>query len=160
MQQGRLAAANIEALLNGYPAKPFHYFDKGSMATIGKARAVAQVFPTIFKHLHLTGLMAWFAWLFVHLTFLIGFRNKVGVVFRKSAQAEACEKELKIQSHCCLRRSCLWTADAGRCCGRVSRPQRPCYAMPVFSTTGPGCSCRGQTAAALSAASASQPCRA
>ena len=84
MQQGRHAAANIEAMLQGGAARPFCYFDKGSMATIGKARAVAQVFPTIFKHLHLTGLMAWFAWLFVHLTFLIGFRNKVGVLFEWS----------------------------------------------------------------------------
>lgn len=84
MQQGKCAAANVLALLRGYPTQPFHYFDKGSMATIGKARAVAQVFPTIFKKLHLTGLLAWFAWLFVHLTFLIGFRNKVGVLFEWS----------------------------------------------------------------------------
>jgi len=51
------------------------------MATIGKARAVAEIFPTIFKKVHFSGLMAWFAWLFVHLTFLIGFRNKIGVLF-------------------------------------------------------------------------------
>ena len=81
MQQGRQAAANIKKLIIGHPSRPFRYFDKGSMATIGKARAVAQVFPTIFKNVHLTGLIAWIAWLVVHLTFLIGFRNKVGVLF-------------------------------------------------------------------------------
>ena len=81
MQAGRHAAANVEALLAGHPTRPFRYFDKGSMATIGKARAVAEIFPTIFKHVHFSGLLAWFAWLFVHLTFLIGFRNKVGVLF-------------------------------------------------------------------------------
>ncbi len=81
MQQGRQAAANIEAMVKGYPGSAFRYFDKGSMATIGKARAVAQIFPTIFKNVHLSGLLAWMAWLLVHLTFLIGFRNKVGVLF-------------------------------------------------------------------------------
>ena len=84
MQQGKHAVTNIQAMLKGYPTSPFHYFDKGIMATIGKARAVAEVFPTIFKKLHFTGLMAWFAWLFVHLAFLIGFRNKVGVLFEWS----------------------------------------------------------------------------
>ncbi len=81
MQQGRHAAANVMALIAGHPSRPFYYFDKGSMATIGKARAVAEFFPTIFKHVHLSGLLAWFAWLLVHLTFLIGFRNKMGVLF-------------------------------------------------------------------------------
>ena len=81
MQEGRLAAANIQALVDGQTTRSFRYFDKGSMATIGKARAVAEVFPTIFKKVHFSGLLAWFSWLFVHLIFLIGFRNKVGVLF-------------------------------------------------------------------------------
>ncbi len=79
MQQGRHAAANIIEQIAGRPVRLFHYFDKGSMATIGRAKAVAQVFPTIFKKFHLNGLLAWFAWLFIHLMYLVGFRNKLGV---------------------------------------------------------------------------------
>jgi NADH dehydrogenase len=51
---------------------PFHYHDKGSLATIGRAAAVAQ-----FGKIHISGFMAWMAWLFVHILFLIGFRNRV-----------------------------------------------------------------------------------
>ena len=51
---------------------PFHYFDKGSLATIGRAAAVAQ-----FGKVHISGFMAWLAWLFVHILFLIGFRNRI-----------------------------------------------------------------------------------
>ncbi len=51
---------------------PFHYFDKGSLATIGRAAAVAQ-----FGKIHISGFMAWLAWLFVHILFLIGFQNRV-----------------------------------------------------------------------------------
>jgi NADH dehydrogenase len=54
---------------------PFQYFDKGTMATIGKARAVAQIGKTTF-----TGFIAWLSWLFIHVMLLIGFRNKVAVI--------------------------------------------------------------------------------
>jgi NADH dehydrogenase len=54
---------------------PFRYWDKGSMATIGRSAAVAQL-----RDFHLTGFTAWLAWLFVHLLFLIGFRNKISVL--------------------------------------------------------------------------------
>jgi hypothetical protein len=50
----------------------FHYWDKGSLATIGRAAAVAQ-----FGKIHISGFMAWLAWLFVHILFLIGFRNRL-----------------------------------------------------------------------------------
>src|SRR5208282_505948 len=56
---------------------PFHYFDKGSLATIGRAAAVAQ-----FGKIHISGFMAWLAWLFVHIFFLIGFRNRVLVLIQ------------------------------------------------------------------------------
>ena len=72
MQQGRHAARNILASINGSPMKPFHYLDKGSMATIGRHAAVADV-----RGFRITGFTAWLAWLFVHLVFLIGFRNRV-----------------------------------------------------------------------------------
>ena len=52
--------------------QPFHYFDKGSLATIGRAAAIAQ-----FGKIHISGFMAWLAWLFVHILFLIGFQNRV-----------------------------------------------------------------------------------
>jgi NADH dehydrogenase len=66
-----------EAALSGTstkpaPRKPFHYFDKGSLATIGRAAAVAQ-----FGKIHISGFMAWLSWLFVHIFFLIGFRNRL-----------------------------------------------------------------------------------
>jgi len=54
------------------PRPAFHYYDKGSLATIGRAAAVAQ-----FGKIHISGFMAWLAWLFVHILFLIGFRNRV-----------------------------------------------------------------------------------
>jgi NADH dehydrogenase len=54
------------------PRKPFHYYDKGSLATIGRAAAMAE-----FGKVHISGFIAWLAWLFIHIWFLIGFRNRV-----------------------------------------------------------------------------------
>jgi NADH dehydrogenase len=54
------------------PRPPFHYFDKGSLATIGRSAAIAQ-----FGKIHISGFLAWLAWLFVHILFLIGFQNRV-----------------------------------------------------------------------------------
>jgi NADH dehydrogenase len=54
------------------PRRPFHYFDKGSLATIGRAAAVAQ-----FGKIHISGYIAWLAWLFIHILFLIGFQNRL-----------------------------------------------------------------------------------
>jgi NADH dehydrogenase len=76
IQQGQAVAANVRRHLAGLPTRPFRYRDKGSMATIGRAAAVAVVGP-----LHLHGLPAWLAWLFVHILFLIGFRNRFLVLF-------------------------------------------------------------------------------
>ena len=80
MQMARHAARTIEDEL-GSPGtvrrEPFVYFDKGSMATIGRSAAVAEV-----KGLQFDGLLAWLAWLFVHLMFLIGFRNKIAVLLQ------------------------------------------------------------------------------
>lgn len=71
-QQGKLVAENIGRLMNKQPMKPFHYFDKGSMATIGRNRAVVDT--KIFKT---QGFIAWYIWMFVHLMSITGFRNKV-----------------------------------------------------------------------------------
>jgi NADH dehydrogenase len=77
MQQGRLAARNILAMIDGHKPQRFYYWDKGSMATIGRHKAVADL-----KLVHLSGLPAWLAWLFVHLIFLVGFRNRLLVLFQ------------------------------------------------------------------------------
>ncbi|MGZ6261043.1 MAG: NAD(P)/FAD-dependent oxidoreductase, partial [Candidatus Limnocylindrales bacterium] len=77
MQQGRHAARVVRDRLGGREPKPFRYIDKGNLATIGRARAVADV-----KGVHLSGLIAWDAWLVVHLWYLIGFQNRVLVVIR------------------------------------------------------------------------------
>jgi NADH dehydrogenase len=77
MQQGRHAARVVADRLAGRDAKPFHYTDKGNLATIGRARAVADV-----KGVHLSGFLAWVTWLVVHLWYLIGFQNRLLVVIR------------------------------------------------------------------------------
>ncbi|MCK9518464.1 MAG: NAD(P)/FAD-dependent oxidoreductase [Dehalococcoidia bacterium] len=75
MQEGRSVAENILRSIAGLPLKPFHYRDKGSMATIGKNAAVAQLGP-----LHLKGFIGWVTWLIVHLYYIIGFRNRLAVL--------------------------------------------------------------------------------
>jgi len=77
MQQGRYVAHQIAADLAGHPRKNFHYVDKGSLATIGRAAAIAQ-----FGKLHISGFIAWLSWLFIHIFFLIGFRNRIAVLFQ------------------------------------------------------------------------------
>jgi NADH dehydrogenase len=78
IQMGRHAAAMIGQDLRRQPRKPFHYFDKGDMATIGRKAAVAKVvWP--FKA-HWGGFLAWITWLVVHIYFLIGFRNRIAVL--------------------------------------------------------------------------------
>lgn len=74
MQAGKHAAKNILRQVRGEKSTPWNYFDKGSMATIGRNAAVAEIGPV-----KLSGLIAWFAWVFVHLAFLIGFRNRSAV---------------------------------------------------------------------------------
>src|SRR6185369_10850023 len=75
MQQGKHAAKNIGADVKGESRKPFHYWDKGTMATIGRAAAVADL-----GKFHFSGFLAWLMWLFVHLMFLVGFRNRLLVM--------------------------------------------------------------------------------
>ncbi len=76
MQQGVHLAKNLKRMLAGQQMTPFDYFDKGSLAIIGRARAVADLPGKI----NLGGIIAWFAWLFVHIYYLIGFRNKLVVL--------------------------------------------------------------------------------
>ncbi|MBL8919864.1 MAG: NAD(P)/FAD-dependent oxidoreductase [Myxococcaceae bacterium] len=77
VQQGRHVATTIHAQLSGRPRQPFEYVDKGIMATVGRASGIAQSGP-----LRLSGMLGWLAWLFIHILFLIGFRNRVLVLFQ------------------------------------------------------------------------------
>ena len=77
IQEGRAVAKTIARDLRNQPRKHFHYVDKGSLATIGRAAAVAQ-----FRGLHISGYLAWLGWLFVHIFFLIGFRNRLIVLIQ------------------------------------------------------------------------------
>ena len=75
MQMGTLTAKNILADLKGEPRKNFRYIDKGTMATIGRSKAIADV-----QGFHFKGFIAWTMWLFLHVFFLIGFRNRIYVL--------------------------------------------------------------------------------
>ena len=77
MQEGRYAAKLVRGRLRGRDVGPFHYRDKGNLATIGRAAAVADL------HLvRLSGFVAWVAWLLIHLYYLIGFQNRLLVLIR------------------------------------------------------------------------------
>jgi NADH dehydrogenase len=80
MQQGRYAARVVRQRLQGRSSRPFRYLDKGNLATIGKAKAVADL-----HGVELSGFIAWLTWLFVHLFYLIGVQNRLVVFTRWSA---------------------------------------------------------------------------
>jgi NADH dehydrogenase len=77
MQQGRHAAHNVLGMIEGRKPQRFWYWNKGSMATISRNKAVADL-----NFVHFSGLPAWLAWLFVHIIFLVGFRNRLAVLFQ------------------------------------------------------------------------------
>jgi NADH dehydrogenase len=78
MQQGRYVARLLKAKLKGKSLdKPFHYLDKGNLATIGRSFAIAQI-----GGLRFSGLFAWIVWLVVHIYYLIGFRNRLVVIIQ------------------------------------------------------------------------------
>jgi NADH dehydrogenase len=79
MQEGRVAAYNIISSLGGRARKPFHYLNKGDLATIGRSKAIANLFGGRIK---LTGRLAWWLWLLIHITYLIGFRNRLSVLLQ------------------------------------------------------------------------------
>jgi NADH:ubiquinone reductase (H+-translocating) len=79
IQQGRYAARAVRARLQGRAAPPFRYRDKGNLATIGRAAAVADI-----KGVRISGFLAWLTWLVVHLFYLVGFQNRLLVLIRWS----------------------------------------------------------------------------
>ncbi|GAB3638415.1 NAD(P)/FAD-dependent oxidoreductase [Hymenobacter arcticus] len=78
IQQGRLLGENLKHLLNKQPLKPFVYQDKGTMATIGRHRAVGDII-LFGKQYHITGWLGWLGWSFVHIMALVSFRNRIAV---------------------------------------------------------------------------------
>ena len=76
-QEGKRAAENIKLLLRDEPTVPFRYFNKGDLATIGRYKAVAD-----FRLFQVTGWLAWWFWLFVHIMYLVGFRNRLSVLLQ------------------------------------------------------------------------------
>ena len=94
MQEGRYVAKMIR---KGFPKDkrpPFSYFDKGSMATIGKAKAIA-----MFGKLQFSGFIAWLLWAFVHIMFLIGFRNRLGVMLEWGATMISGQRGVRLITH-------------------------------------------------------------
>jgi NADH dehydrogenase len=77
IQMGEYAARAVQADLKGRPREPFSYWDKGQLAVIGRGQAVADI-----GRLHFGGFIAWFLWIFIHIFFLIGFRNRVLVLLQ------------------------------------------------------------------------------
>jgi len=77
IQQGRHAAKNVLHMIAGAKPQRFYYWDKGSMATIGRNKAVADL-----NLVHFSGFLAWLAWLFIHVLYLVGFRNRIAVLFQ------------------------------------------------------------------------------
>ncbi len=80
LQEGRHAAEQIVRLLRGEPTQPFHYHDKGTMATIGRRSAVVE----LARGARITGTLAWFAWLGLHLFYLLGNRNRIATMINLS----------------------------------------------------------------------------
>jgi NADH dehydrogenase len=101
IQEGKYAANRILSLIDAKPFAPFKYFDKGQMATIGKNRAILQT-----KTIQLTGYPAWLGWLFIHILYLVGFKNRITVLvqwtwsylFSKRGARLITEKEWKLKS--------------------------------------------------------------
>ena len=73
-QEGRTAARNVRRLMGHLPTKPFKYFNKGDLAVLGRSRAIAD-----FGRFRFSGRPAWLLWLFVHIMYLVGFRNRISV---------------------------------------------------------------------------------
>jgi NADH dehydrogenase len=90
-QQGRHAALNVARRIRNQPGVPFHYRDPGNMATIGRANAVAD-----FGWLRVTGLLGWLLWLFVHILFLIGFRNRLSVLLQWGASYLTYQRSVRL----------------------------------------------------------------
>jgi NADH:ubiquinone reductase (H+-translocating) len=91
VQEGRYVAKIIKNAVPKEKRQPFSYFDKGSLATIGKAKAIA-----VIGKFQITGFLAWLMWAFVHIVYLIGFRNRLGVMLEWGATMFTGERGVRI----------------------------------------------------------------
>jgi len=94
IQQGHYVAAMIRADLANKPRKPFTYLDKGTMATVGRRRAIAKI-----NKIELSGMIAWLAWMAVHVLFLIGFHNRLVVMFNWAWQYITWKRGARLITH-------------------------------------------------------------
>jgi NADH dehydrogenase len=94
MQAGRQTAKNILRRIRGNPTEPFRYLDKGNLATIGRAAAVGSI-----GRLRLSGFTAWFLWAFIHLMYLVGFRNRLFVFLSWSASYLTFSRGARLITH-------------------------------------------------------------
>ncbi len=90
-QEGKHAARNIGRRIRGEPTTPFHYVDPGNMATIGRAAAIAD-----FGWLRVSGYLGWMLWLFIHILFLIGFRNRLSVMLQWAASYLTYQRSVRL----------------------------------------------------------------
>ena len=121
IQEGRLTAKNILRKMAGENLIPFAYRDKGSMATIGRAAAVAHVGPFKFS-----GMFAWIAWLTIHILFLIGFRNRLVVLIQWAWSYFSLQRHARLITHPWR----FW--EPGLPDGQIS-PMPGCHCQSTFS---------------------------
>jgi NADH:quinone reductase (non-electrogenic) len=93
-QEGKRAADNITRLLRGEKTLPFRYFNKGNLATIGRYKAVAD-----FGSFRVVGWLAWWFWLFVHIMYLVGFRNRVSVLLQWAYSYFTYQRGVRLITH-------------------------------------------------------------
>jgi NADH dehydrogenase len=86
LQGGKHAGKQIASLVTGRPTHQFHYHDKGTMATVGRRAAIADIAVAKGKSIRLTGTLAWLAWLFVHIVMLLGNRNRLATLVNLSTK--------------------------------------------------------------------------
>ena len=94
MQEGKRAANNIKLLLHGEPTVPFRYRNKGDLATIGRYKAVAD-----FGSFRVVGWIAWWFWLFVHIMYLVGFRNRISVLLQWAYSYFTYQRGVRLITH-------------------------------------------------------------
>lgn len=93
-QEGKRAAENVRRLIRGEKTLPFRYFDKGNLATIGRYKAVAD-----FGSFRVVGWLAWWFWLFVHIMYLVGFRNRVSVLLQWAYSYFTYQRGVRLITH-------------------------------------------------------------
>jgi NADH dehydrogenase len=94
MQMGDAASRNIRRDLRGEPRVPFRYRNKGDLATIGRHKAIAD-----FGKFHVTGRLAWWFWLFVHIMYLVGFRNRLSVLLQWAYAYVTYQRGVRLITH-------------------------------------------------------------